>query len=48
MDLNDYSLLMILREKGLSDRKFNELRQQINQRNKNKLLNGTKEVENVW
>ena len=48
MELKDYSLLMILREKGLSDKKFNELRQQINQRNKNKLLNGAKEVENAW
>lgn len=48
MELKDYSLLMILREKGLSDKKFNEIRQQIIQKNKKKLLNGAMEVEDVW
>ena len=48
MDLNDYSLLMILREKGLSDRKFNEIRREIERRNKKKLLNGVTEVKSVW
>ncbi len=48
MDLNDYSLLMILREKGLSDRKFNELRREIERRNKKKLLDGAAEVKSVW
>ena len=48
MNLNDYSLLMILRAKGLSDRKFNELRREIERRNKKKLLDGATEAKSVW